>query len=398
MKKQEKDLTNKIEEKTASGSSNMYGGYSYVLDYRGRDDENAAEEREGLYFVLLAMVAVFTAGVLCIAVVIIADIFKNAEKTPISDPTLSVQTEADRDTASELAMAVDVLVEKCSDFTVSICVNENGRNAYGTGTVITSDGYIITCSEVVGDQTEVSVVGKDGKSYGAKVIGIDTANEIAVIKAQGTRFTAAPFQTGECVTGSEVAAMVQSSENKHRAELGRINAPECVLTGFGSSENERSFNVISTNINTRKEMRGAPLVNRTGKVIGVMVCCADSETGYALSVDRVLPIIYRIVSTYTAEKYDNDREVLRGVLGIDVTEDASAKYNIPRGILITGVNAYSPAVCAGLNRGDIIVAFDRVSVMSIACLNAEIEDYSEGDRVTVKVYRKGRIVELSFEL
>ncbi len=401
MKKKETDLKNKIEDSVSPRKTNTYGGYSYVLDYPPHEDDVTAEEKKGLYSILLAMVAVFTVGVLCIAAVIIADIFKNA-KAPLSPSNgiMYVESSHDTDSFSQLPMLSDRLAERCSDFTVSICADNEGDSTYGTGTVITSDGYIITCSDVVGDRTTVNVTVNGGEHYRAKVIGIDPACEIAVIKIHGS-FTAATFQAGECVQGTDVAAMLRiyGSKNVHGARMGKINSAEYTITQFFGTEKERTLNVISTDINTQREMCGAPLVNCTGKVVGVMVNCGDDTgAGYAVSADRILPVIYRMVSTYAAEKNNSDHDVLPGVVGIDVTAESSDKFNIPRGILITGVNSYSPAVCAGLAKGDIIVAFDKVSVMSIACLKAEVDDYHDGDDVTVKVYRKGKILELSFKL
>ncbi len=390
--------TVKIENEAETDSASTFGGYSFVLGYRQQASRSEEAERDGMYSALLAMVVIFTVGVLCIAAVIIFDIladpFSNSLNSEVFKSSGAITNGNQNSAVPYTAQQIE---ESCSAFTVGVSCNGADGTRYGTGIVITSDGYIVTSNEVVENSNEVKAVLSDGRSCSAKVVGRDSVREIAVIKIDETGLEPAAFATETCSDGDNVTAFSVFSQYGTVTDTvsGKVFTSAFPFTKFSGTENESTFNVISTDILSQNDMCGAPLVNSEGKIVGIMFGCGEKESGsYAIPTENVLPAVNSIINAYQNAKKENT-EILPGVFGTDISAETASKYNLPGGVLITGIECCSEAENAGFAEGDIIVCFDGVSVMNISGLKAELSDYSNGDSVTVKVYRKGVPVKIT---
>ncbi len=401
--KQTDNKTNNHEKNRIRSSADTFGGYSYVLDYRSaNEDESGSDERAGFYSVILAMIVVFTAGILCIAAVIFTDIFKTPESAGHGALLASPDTSSVTD-AQLMYYTDEQLADNCSAFTVSIYATEDGRKREcGTGVVITSDGYIVTGCQIVGDFASVQAVLCDGTEYTARVIGQDCVREISVIKIDAEGLTTASFAANsEIKQGDRVVAMRcnSSSDAKQNAKSGSIFSDEFLFTKFGGTQNEKQFNVIRTDIIPTADMCGAPLVNSEGKIVGMIFDCGNQGYGgYAIPSGSILSVIGNIIGAYSVESEVDGSKTVCGITGKDITSSVSARYNLPLGVLVAGIECDCPAAFAGVEKGDIVISFNYTTVRNTEELEKELSLCDDGDIVTLRVYRKGSLLEFTFIL
>jgi serine protease Do len=138
---------------------------------------------------------------------------------------------------------------------------------------------------------------------------------------------------------------------------------------------------------------GGALLNVKGEVIGInsnkIGGTAIEGMGYAIPISAASPIIADLMLKETKNKVAEDERGYLGISGISVTEDVSQAYGMPEGVYIAQVYEGTAAEAAGLQKGDIITAFDGDTITSMDALQKELEYYAKGDTVEVTVMTSG---------
>ena len=252
--------------------------------------------------------------------------------------------------------------------------------ATGAGSVIDTRGHILTAEHVVSDATSLSVKLQDGTVRGAKVLGRDSATDIAVLKIDPSGLTLHPLVLGSLrglAVGDPLYAIGDPFGYARSLSSGLISGLDRTI------EAPNGFTVahaIQTDAAFNPGNSGGPLLDSNGRLIGVVDQIATGHTrtetntgvGFAVPVDVVRSVLTQL------EQGATPRHAYLGVGAADGT---------PTGALVQMLPAGSPAAGAGLKPGDVILTFGGSKIAGVGDLVAAIAAHRPGERVTLTVVR-----------
>jgi len=271
----------------------------------------------------------------------------------------------------------------------------NLRTVEGAGSGIifkidTDFVYILTNNHVVDDADELLVEFNEDMLVEATIVGSDADTDVGVIKValekidSGSAGKLKPVVLGDSdsIKVGETAITIGNPLGyKNTITVGVISALD---RNLGSTN---SLNLIQTDAAINPGNSGGALVNTRGEVIGMnTIKIADTKVegiGFALPVNDVKPIVDELLT------YGYISKPVLGIAGRSIDEELSKLYDLPIGILVLGIYKDSGADLIGIERGDLIVAINDISVNSINELSNYLSSYKSGDIVDVKVMRKG---------
>jgi putative serine protease PepD len=276
----------------------------------------------------------------------------------------------------------------------------SGTKAYqdlgnGSGIMIRSNGYVLTNNHVVKDADRILVsVGVDKKT--AKVVGVDPSTDIAVIKVDGTGYSAietgssqnlrvgqwvmavgSPFGLEKTVTSGIISALQRSEQTQSQSNYD--------ITTY--------TNLIQTDAAINPGNSGGALVDDSGKLIGLnsliqspsgTVGVAQSAgIGFAIPVDFAMDIAGQLIATGRAT------HPYLGVSCATVDESIAAQFglNVKSGAFVRFVSPGSPADKAGIKAGDIITKIGDVEVTDVSGLFSVIRDHKIGSSAPIELVR-----------
>jgi putative serine protease PepD len=253
----------------------------------------------------------------------------------------------------------------------------------GSGVVYDSAGLILTNAHVVGEAKTVNVQLSAGKTVEGKVLGADTANDIAVVQVQpGDDIVAARIATQAPQVGSLAVGIGSPFGLDETVTAGVVSAVNRPV----DNENGAVANMIQTDAPINPGNSGGALANRHGELIGInsMIYSQKGENngiGFAIPIERAKSV---------ADKIVGGESVARGYLGVSskATSDGQA------GAEVAQIESGSPADQAGLKTGDVIVSIDGSAVKASTDLAALIGAKNPGDTVKVEVQRGGKTTTL----
>lgn len=303
-------------------------------------------------------------------------------------------------------MSVSQIVSSVSDSVVEIRTEVPQTNyfmqqvtaqAAGSGVIISQDGYIVTNNHVIDGAQKITVRLKDGEeTYDAKLVGTDAQTDLAVIKIEAENLSAAVMgSSGSLQVGDETVAI-----GNPLGELGGT-----VTNGIVSALNREvtidgeSHTLIQTNAAINPGNSGGGLFNDKGELIGIVVAKSSGSgiegLGFAIPIDEAKTVIDDLIQS----GYVTGRGAL-GVSVIDIQDERAAfMYRVPQlGVYVASVNESSAAQKAGLKVGDGIVAVGDAEVSSSRELKTELEKYSAGETVKLRVLRDGETLPISVTL
>jgi S1-C subfamily serine protease len=260
------------------------------------------------------------------------------------------------------------------------------ERAAGTGMVLTSDGEVLTNRHVVLGETSISVtVPATGRSYAAKVVGISTTTDVAVVQlvdASGlatVKTSSSAVSTGDAVTGVGNAGGTGGTPS---AAPGTVTAVDRSITASDSdgSNPEHLTGLIETDAAIQAGDSGGPLLDSSDAVVGMdSAASAQGNDGYAIPIATALAVAHQIEthgSGTQAGAGTTASTAQRGYLGVQVEDGAG-------GAQVDGVVQGSPAEAAGIEAGDTITSVAGQAVDSAGALGAVTAQLSPGRTVTV---------------
>lgn len=255
----------------------------------------------------------------------------------------------------------------------------------GTGTIITSDGYIITNSHVINNSKSytINVTLNNAKEYTAKVVGFDPRTDLAVLKIDAKDLPYVTFSNPEHIeVGQDIVAIGNPGGSSFQNSLtkGIVSAVDREL----ALSSLVKYIQIDAAINPGNS--GGPLCNIYGQVIGIntaKISSMDYEgMGFAIPSDTVIEIANDII------KYGYVQDRVRiGLLGTEVYYEMAYSYNLPYGILVTEIDKTGPMYNCGVLKYDILTQINGKTVETFQDVYSELENYKPGDTVSVTVYR-----------
>jgi serine protease Do len=255
---------------------------------------------------------------------------------------------------------------------------------YGSGVIISPEGYIVTNYHVVENAVSVVVTLSNGKEVEATIVGQDPGTDLAILKIP--EMTDMPWailgNSEELTVGEFVVAIGNPGgvELERSVTLGIISATDRSFDVY-----DWVFGLLQTDAAINPGNSGGPLVNMKGEVVGINSVKITDAEGLGFSIPS------NLVKS-TSESLIKDGRVIRPMLGVtigEITPSLAEAYNLDSdyGLLVTEAPSGGPARQAGILPQDIIITLDDTKIEGLRDLRRIISKKSVGDTVTVKVVR-----------
>ena len=260
----------------------------------------------------------------------------------------------------------------------------------GSGFIVSHDGYILTNAHVVDHANEVTVKLTDRREFKAKVVGVDKATDVALIKIDAKNLpTVRIGDSHNAKVGEWVVAIGSPYGFENSVTAGIVSAKSRSLP-------ESNYPFIQTDVAVNPGNSGGPLFNLAGEVIGIN-SQIYSRTGGWQGLSFAVPIE---IAMKVKDQLAQHGHVTRGRLGVTIQEvnatlASSFGLDRPRGALVASVDPDSPAKKAGIEVGDIITKYDGQTIEHSSDLPMLVADTTPGKRAPVEVWRKGSVKSLS---
>ncbi len=261
----------------------------------------------------------------------------------------------------------------------------------GSGVIVSSDGYIITCNHVIESAEDIIVKTADNKEYKGQVIGTDAKTDVAIIKIDEKNLPSAAFGNSDKLRAGEIVlAMGNPFGLNHTVTMGIVSALK--RSGMGITEYE-DYIQIDAAINPGNS--GGALLNTKGELVGINNAIF-STSGGSLGIGFAIPVK---MARSIMESMLTKGKVVRGHIGISIqplTADLARQFGLKdqNGALLVDVAEGGPAEKAGLERGDVMIEYDGKKIESLPELKNWVAATPPGKTVPVKVFRDGKTIPL----
>ncbi len=260
------------------------------------------------------------------------------------------------------------------------------RMGAGSGFIYSADGYVMTNHHVIAEADEIIIRLADRREFEAELIGSDESSDIAVLKIKAD--DALPFLElgeSESVKAGEWVAAIGSPFNFEQSVTAGI------VSAKGRTNRAQQYvPFIQTDVAINRGNSGGPLLNMDGEVIGINSWILSSSGGY-IGLSFSIPIE---VAESTAKQLRETGKVERGLLGVivgAVTREMAEALELDRpvGALVNDITPDGSADRAGIEPGDVILAFNETPVETWNDLPPLVGANPPGTKATVRVSREG---------
>jgi Do/DeqQ family serine protease len=265
----------------------------------------------------------------------------------------------------------------------------------GSGVIVSTDGYIVTNSHVVGTNVrtrEVTVALADNREAPGTVIGTDPVTDIALLKIDVTGLVSVPWgDSTRLRVGEWVLAIGSPFQLSRTVTAGIVSATGRANVGFADYED-----FIQTDAAINPGNSGGALIDTSGRLVGINTGIFSQSGGYQGIGFAVPSILARRVSDDLIKYGEVRRGTIAGLAIDRLTPQIAQAIGASgvRGVLVVQVRGNSQAYAAGLSAGDVITAFNGQAVDDPAQLFRMVADARIGSTAALTVSRNGRLVEL----
>jgi S1-C subfamily serine protease len=325
----------------------------------------------------------------------------DSQISPVAGNEPSATASADDALLDSYSRTVSRVVDKVRPTVVNIHTQTlsparpNGMDSGGTGSgfVIAPDGYILTNSHVVHGAAKIQVALADGRSAGASLVGDDPETDLAVIRVQAGDLAHVPLGDSQSVRVGQIAIAIGSPYGFQQTVTAGV------VSALGRSMRSQSGRLIDNIIQTDAALNpgnsGGPLVNSRAEVIGV-------NTAIILPAQGICFAIASNTAKFVAAWLIKEGRIRRswiGVAGQNVPIHARVvrfhRLAASRGVLVVGLEPDSPAKRAGLQEGDVIVAFNDKAISQIDELHRQLVAAAIGIPAEITLIRRTEKIHLT---
>lgn len=263
-------------------------------------------------------------------------------------------------------------------------------SGYGSGVIISEDGYIITNNHVIDDAENVEVKLNDNRTFPAAIIGRDPSTDIALLKIKANNLPFVRYGDSEQLKlGEWVLAVGNPFNLTSTVTAGIVSAKGRSLGILDNDLRIESF--IQTDAALNMGNSGGALVNTKGLLVGITSAIVSPSGAYAGNSFAIpVSIVKKVV-----EDLKQYGEVQRAIIGVnirEVTQEDADKQKLDevRGVLIASVIPNGSAADAGLKENDIIIKFNSVDVATPSELQVQVGKLRPGDKANITYIRNGK--------
>ncbi|MFZ9745948.1 MAG: Do family serine endopeptidase [Opitutaceae bacterium] len=277
---------------------------------------------------------------------------------------------------------------------------ESRQEGLGSGVIVSPDGYILTNNHVIEGADELKVTLADDRDFPARLVGTDPKTDVAVLKIEAEGLPVLPLADSDRVRVGDIAFAVGNPLGVGQTvTMGIVSAKG--RSRLGLLERVSGYeDFIQTDAAINMGNSGGALIDARGRLIGVNSAIISPSRGnigigFAIPVNLARFIMNSLVETGT---------VARGYLGVTsdtLTAELAEQLGLARGtrgVIITEIDAASPAEAAGLRRADVIVALNGQNVLTWEELRVLVAQSLPDSKVSLKVFRDGQTRTVEVEL
>ncbi|HZF16324.1 MAG TPA: trypsin-like peptidase domain-containing protein [Steroidobacteraceae bacterium] len=269
----------------------------------------------------------------------------------------------------------------------------HARRGVGSGFLFTPDGLLLTNSHVVHGARDIRVTNADGERSAGDLVGDDPDSDLAIVRIPASRAPAAEFgSSGGLSVGQLAIAIGNPLGFEHTVTAG-------VVSALGRSLRARTGRLIDDVIQTDAALNpgnsGGPLVDSNGRVIGVNTAIIPGAQGicFATAIDTAQWVISQILA------HGRVRRAWLGIAGANspLSRRIAHHYELPNaaGVRVQSIESDSPAAAAGVESGDLIVAYDGETVDSIDQLQRVLDHRRVAHETVLTVIRRAQKLSLA---
>ncbi|MDR1980096.1 MAG: Do family serine endopeptidase [Tannerellaceae bacterium] len=274
------------------------------------------------------------------------------------------------------------------------------RVGFGSGVIISTDGYIITNNHVVDEVDEIEVTLNDSRNFPAKLIGTDPVTDIALLKIEGKDFPTIPFGDSDKLKVGEWVLAVGNPFNLRSTVTAGIVSAKSRNVFMGGDNKSKIDSYIQTDAAVNPGNSGGALVNTKGELVGINTMIL-SETGNFAGYSFAVPISIAGKVVADLKQYGTIQRAVLGVLIKDVgnlSDEEKKDVKVLEGAYVSDFSQRSSGKEAGIETGDVITNVNDVKIKSVSALQEQINRFRPGDKVKITVDRKGTVKTFNVEL
>lgn len=251
----------------------------------------------------------------------------------------------------------------------------------GSGVILSKDGYIVTNHHVIDGASKITVTTRSGKSFEAKLIGSDSATDLAVLKIEAEDLQPAVLGDSSKLNVGDTAVAIGNPLGSLGGTVtsGIISALDREVT----IDNQK-MQLLQTNAAINPGNSGGGLFNANGELIGIVNAKSSGDSieglGFAIPINRAKEIINNLI--------ENGYVKGRASLGVTLVNGSDSFFEEDTTqVYIYEVSKGGAADKAGLKRGDQILKIDDTSIKDISDVTTIISNHSAGDTIKMTVLR-----------
>ena len=276
------------------------------------------------------------------------------------------------------------------------------QRAGGSGVIISEDGYIVTNNHVVDGASKLRVKLNDGRTFDAKLVGTDSATDVALLKIDAKDLPTLAFGSSDALRlGEWVLAIGSPFDLQSTITAGIVSAKARNLGAIPNDFRIESF--IQTDAAVNPGNSGGALVNTHGELVGINTLI-KSQTGSYIGYSFAIPesIVRKVV--VDLKEYGVVQRAMLGIMFRPVDQDfldtEGKELGIDRigGVYVASVTEGGSASEAGIRKGDIILEIDGLKINDAATLQEQIARHRPNDKVKLSVKRGNDVKQIDVTL
>ena len=264
-------------------------------------------------------------------------------------------------------------------------VRTQPRVGFGSGVIISEDGYIVTNNHVIDGADEIDVKLNDNREFKGKLIGADPNTDLALVKIEGDDFPTIPVGDSDALKVGEWVLAVGNPFNLTSTVTAGIVSAKARTLGVYNGGIE-SF--IQTDAAINQGNSGGALVNARGELVGINAVLS-SPTGAYAGYGFAIPTSIMTKVVDDLKEFGTVQRAILGISGYDLGDERTKDKDLGtvEGVYVAEVNDGSGAKAAGIESGDVIVKIAGKKVHNMAELQENIAKHRPGDKVSVTIMR-----------